>query len=447
MASKTSHIPQRASQIVTITEQIWTAVLNKQAADKVLKRHFTKEKRFGSRDRKIISHYVFNIFRWHGWVQKIVDTDPAFDSWPFRLWLTANLAPLVKYQEMHEQLLAHWQSESNQTAVDSYCPQPFDSSDLTLMLNQKKDWLQNAYAVPSLNSKNLLPAWYQNQIPLEEENWNSHISYLQTNAQLWIRTSEAQSEESNSLQESLTEMEFAATKKLAQSWYRKEAYAQLQENKFYKNGLIEVQDLASQCIGHVVASFSPKTLWDNCCGAGGKSLHFMDLLSDSEILCSDVRPHALEQFKKRLKRSSLSSLRKPTIKMHDARNPHPFGEHNIDCIFIDAPCSGTGTWRRSPDARWRTTEISIREVQSLQLEILNASATQLRPGGILIYATCSLTELENTNVCKIFEAAHPSYAQEKFKHPITNSEINGKMWIYPENFNNDGMFVSVWRKK
>jgi 16S rRNA (cytosine967-C5)-methyltransferase len=114
----------------------------------------------------------------------------------------------------------------------------------------------------------------------------------------------------------------------------------------------------------------------------------------------------------------------------------------FDGVLLDAPCSGMGTWHRNPDARWRITGTQIDRLADLQLILLRACATRVRPGGKLIYATCTLTHAENGGLLETFLKDNPDFALHPFPHPLTGVMTTGTLAIHPWEGPCNGMFMA-----
>ncbi len=175
----------------------------------------------------------------------------------------------------------------------------------------------------------------------------------------------------------------------------------------FRDGLFEIQDEGSQLISLLVEPRRHEMVVDFCAGAGGKTLHLGALMANTGTLYAfDTSAARLERLKPRLKRSGLQNLRSVTIAHErDARVLRLQGK--IDRVLVDAPCSGTGTLRRNPDIKWRT--IDLDRLANEQQRILAAAATLVKPGGRLVYATCSLLREENDAVTEAFLATHPQF--------------------------------------
>jgi len=175
----------------------------------------------------------------------------------------------------------------------------------------------------------------------------------------------------------------------------------------FKEGLFEVQDEGSQLLALMLEPRRQEMVVDFCAGAGGKTLHIGALMANTgTVYAFDVLAKRLEKLKPRLRRAGLNNVRMVTIgHERDARVQRLKGK--IDRVLVDAPCSGTGTLRRNPDIKWR--DINLAELTDAQQRILAAAAELLKPGGRLVYATCSLLKEENEDIVEKFLAARPEF--------------------------------------
>jgi 16S rRNA (cytosine967-C5)-methyltransferase len=175
----------------------------------------------------------------------------------------------------------------------------------------------------------------------------------------------------------------------------------------FKEGLFEVQDEGSQLLALMLEPRRQEMVVDFCAGAGGKTLHIGALMANTgTVYAFDVLAKRLERLKPRLRRAGLNNVRMVTISHErDARVQRLKGK--IDRVLVDAPCSGTGTLRRNPDIKWR--DINLAELTDTQQRILAAAAELLKPGGRLVYATCSLLKEENEDIVEKFLAARPDF--------------------------------------
>ncbi|MGB1361273.1 MAG: RsmB/NOP family class I SAM-dependent RNA methyltransferase [Alphaproteobacteria bacterium] len=236
----------------------------------------------------------------------------------------------------------------------------------------------------------------------------------------------------------------------------KKRYA-LSSLEAFKNGLFEIQDYGSQLASKLIGAKKGDKIVDFCAGAGGKTLAMaQDMENTGRIIYCDVSEKRLNRASIRLRRSGvnnaekrvLSSERDKWIKRRTERLDGGF-----DRVVIDAPCSGTGTWRRNPDQKWRTTENTLNELVELQENILQSASRLTRPGGKIIYITCSLLAEENENQINKFIKNNDDFDlcdikeiwKDTFNNPLKSA---GKtLRISPHNFNSDGFFIAVITRK
>lgn len=178
----------------------------------------------------------------------------------------------------------------------------------------------------------------------------------------------------------------------------------------YQDGLIEVQDEGSQLIARLVAPRRGEMVADFCAGAGGKTLALGALMrSTGRLYAFDIHAKRLAGLGPRLKRSGLSNVHPTAIASErDPRIKRLAGK--MDRVLVDAPCSGSGTLRRNPDLKLRFDEQELERVNKVQGEVLRAAARLVKPGGRLVYATCSLLARENQEVIESFLAEHPNFS-------------------------------------
>ena len=209
-------------------------------------------------------------------------------------------------------------------------------------------------------------------------------------------------------------------------------------------GQVDIQDLASQVAGLVCGPRAGEKWWDACCGSGGKTLHLAELGGPScGILATDIRPTILEGLARRLEEARTRNVK--SAAWNGATQPPP--ADLFDGILLDAPCSGTGTWHRNPDARWRITRETVEHLAELQATLLRACATRVKPGGVLIYATCSVTRMENEDIVGQFLNDTPGFSLEPFVNPLAQTACPGQLRISPWDGPCNGMSIARLRRQ
>lgn len=241
---------------------------------------------------------------------------------------------------------------------------------------------------------------------------------------------------------------------------RVEGKPAIQRHPAFEKGDIEVQDEGSQLLVAMLAPKRGEMVLDFCAGAGGKTLLMGALMKNTgRLYATDISEKRLAKLGPRVARAGLSNIQ--TIRIaheRDDRIQRLAGK--FDRVLVDAPCSGTGTLRRNPDLKWRQSVEQVNELSDTQAKILEAAAPLVRPGGLLVYATCSLLDQENGAIQQAFSEKHTEF---EVVNPVqqlaavgvdlpTDAVTQGAMGLpglqlLPHRHNTDGFFAAVWRKK
>ncbi len=218
----------------------------------------------------------------------------------------------------------------------------------------------------------------------------------------------------------------------------------------FKEGFFEVQDEGSQLLALLVDPKPTAKLLDACAGAGGKSLAFSAIMKNrGEIHAADVSQHRLEELKKRSRRACASNIRIHAV--DDIEELQGSFASHFDIVFVDAPCTGLGTIRRNPGMKWSVTEQTVAEVSEKQMHILQACAALVKPGGRLVYATCTLLRQENEEVVEEFLRQHADYQAQLPHLTATRLGIQSALGdqglkLLPHRHGTDGFFCAVLQK-
>jgi 16S rRNA (cytosine967-C5)-methyltransferase len=222
----------------------------------------------------------------------------------------------------------------------------------------------------------------------------------------------------------------------------------------FTRGAIEVQDEGSQLLALLLDARRGEMAADFCAGAGGKTLAIGAMMRNTgRLYAFDISGHRLNALKPRLARSGLSNVH-PVAIAHERDERIKRLAGKMDRVLVDAPCSGLGTLRRNPDLKWRQSPQSVRELAAKQAAILTSAARLLKPGGRLVYATCSLLTEENEAIAEAFSAAHPGFAAQDagallagLKVPQAESLCSaGYLRLWPHVHQTDGFFAAVWTR-
>jgi len=204
---------------------------------------------------------------------------------------------------------------------------------------------------------------------------------------------------------------------------QKISFSQIKE---FQQGLFEVQDEGSQLLAFLVEAKPGDHVLDYCSGSGGKTLAFApQMKGQGQIYLHDIRPKVLQEAKKRMKRAGIQNYQMATLKTLKCK---------MDWVLVDAPCSGTGTIRRNPDMKWRFSQEQLSNLITLQREIFHEAISYLKPGGTIVYGTCSLLQQENERQVDFFLK---TYSLEK---------VGTTLQTYPSPGGMDGFYGVALKK-
>ena len=229
---------------------------------------------------------------------------------------------------------------------------------------------------------------------------------------------------------------------IARDGLRLPAGTQVEQWPAYKAGLIEVQDTGSQLVCEVVAARAGETVIDLCAGAGGKTLALAAAMENrGTLLACDTDRGRLSRLLPRAERAGVTIAE--TLLLDPARENAALAawQHKADAVLVDAPCSGTGTWRRNPEGRWRLSPRELERLRILQARLLDIAARLVRPGGRLVYATCSLLDAEGPDQIAAFLARNAAFRTDP---PLMEAGLprGSGIRFTPYQDGTDGFFVA-----
>lgn len=439
---------QARACVEIVTTLLWSVMKEKRPADRVLAGLLRGRREFGSRDRRLISETVFSSLRWWGWIHRYVPADftqavergdetaPKVIKAKWDAFMIA--AVMMEYYGAPPVIWAFTKSLKLQPAKfhrfkEIKSPiKRIEALDVLLSPGDKKHVFRH---------EDLAPEWVKDELKCPYD-YTEMIEMLQQRPPMWLRVQNATPEEV--IQElKREELDPSQHEEIENALCLINPRVNLYTLKPYKEGRIEVQDLASQLIGFICSPESGERWWDACAGAGGKSLLLAEMMNRTgSVTASDIREYKLDDLKKRARRSGFPNIR---TRPWDGK---AFGDKRaqFDGVLVDAPCTCSGTWRRNPDARWSTTREDIAEAAAMQLEILENACGAVKPGGVLVYATCSMFKAENQDVVNAFLKKHPEFKLQRFKHPIGGKRTRGYTQIWPQQGNCDAMFAARMEK-
>ncbi len=393
-------------------------------ADVTLSRFFREHPRLGGRERGAIAEAVYSLLRNRSVLMQFVDS--GVGSQIRRVALLA-LAEAV--------------------GADS----------IAGLSEQESEWLNRVMAIDRDNLplavRSNFPDWIRERLLAQygDESAPQLMAALNRPAPLDLRV--------NSLKSTLEHAEAALAE--ANISFERTPYAPLglrlskkpalQNLAMFKDGGIEVQDEGSQLLAQVLGAKRGEMVVDFCAGAGGKTLAIGAAMRNTgRLYAFDVSEKRLAKLKPRLARSGLSNVH-PVVIAHenDAKVKRLAGK--IDRVLVDAPCSGLGTLRRNPDMKWRQQPTDIVELNAKQQAILAGAARLLKPGGRLVYATCSLLAEENEKIVESFLATHPEFtllpANELLLSQKISLDTGNYLQLRPDLHRTDGFFAAVLERR
>ncbi|MEI9917996.1 MAG: RsmB/NOP family class I SAM-dependent RNA methyltransferase [Bacteroidota bacterium] len=337
-------------------------------ADKVIEKILKQNPKWGSRDRRFIAETTYNIVRWYRLLEELAGSK---DPWKiFAAWMHLQRVELPPWSEFSSVKFDGWKEKLH------------DAQSIRKIRESIPDWMD------ALGEKELGSLWEKEIHALNEE------------AKVVLRANTLRIQR-NDLRKVLAK-EDVATETLS---INKDALALSQrQNVFqlnsFKEGLFEVQDGGSQLIAPFLEVEPGMRVVDACAGAGGKTLHLAALMQNKgRILAMDTEEWKLEELKKRARRSGAANIETRTIE--SSKTIKRLGE-SADRLLLDVPCSGLGVLKRNPDAKWKLSEEFINRIRDTQQQIISSYSKMLKPGGLMVYSTCSLLPSENEEQVKTF---------------------------------------------
>ncbi len=337
-------------------------------AAKVVEWNLKNHKKWGSRDRRLFAQTLYEVVRWRSRLAYAA----LADEQQARRLLTAWLA--LQDDSADTELRARWDNPLNEQ-----------------MRHAMPDWLQIAG---------------QAQYGAD---WGELAGILNTQAPLFLRA--------NSLKAEPQAVAAALGDEGVETRSRGDCALEVvkRQNVFttqaFKDGLFEVQDLGSQDIAAFMQIEPGMRVIDACAGGGGKALHAAAMMENrGKLLAMDIHQWKLDALRKRAKRAGVHCIEtrliesSKTIKRLDG---------SADRLLLDVPCSGSGVMRRKPDTKWKVSAENLNQTQTLQADILQRYSRMTRPGGTMVYATCSILEAENQAQVAAFLAANPGWSLEE----------------------------------
>lgn len=408
-----SNLSSRLARQRQIAQHLWQSYL--QAGDffqfdRWLATEFKKHGRFGKRDRALYREWLFTALRFGTLAATLMEYGERPDAKP----LAQYLDELARQPTDPHQLAAHWRALDADlffTLVETRYHHGRQDEGLLPQPEPLPEPVAGHYQALAELAESELPAlllWQS--IPLDYlapiqaratlSDWNQPtlrhwLAQQSLRPPVWVRINHPERRA-----EVLAELENLV---IAEEGDALALSVQGSLNNFrcFQQGWLEVQDLASQQLGGAVLCQPGDTVWDACAGAGGKTLQLLSRLQHQGlVVASDIRSHKLKELQKRSRQAGFHNLH---TQHWDGKAlpvlPEEVSQRGgFDWVLVDAPCSSSGTWRRNPEVRLRELGTDLKQLTALQQQLLHQAAQGVKPGGYLVYGTCSFRTEENEAV-------------------------------------------------
>lgn len=389
--------------VQAVVSALQTIFQEGQYADKVIQRLLKSNPKWGSRDRAFLAESVYEIVRWYRLLTTLAGGEPKTDADWWRVFGV--------YQLSSGNTLPDWRE--------------FTGLDPEQIRKKQSQLLKDRPVRESI------PDWLDER-GLQElgDQWEPSIAALNRTAEVVLRVNSLKTN-AKELGELLTQ-EDIDTRLLSETSLLVTRRKNLFATKAFKNGFFEVQDFSSQQVAPFLQVEPGMQVVDACAGGGGKSLHLATMMDNKgRLLAMDTAAWKLNELKRRARRNGIHIIE--TRPINNSKVIKRL-EGKADRLLLDVPCSGLGVIRRNPDAKWKLSNEFIDRVRAEQAEILDRYPRMLKPGGILVYATCSILPSENRNQVDAFLAKHPEFDLEEDRT------------ILPQDEGFDGFYMARFKK-
>ena len=356
-----------AEAVVEALTQIFD---EKRYADKVIEKTLKQNPKWGSRDRKFIAETTYDIVRWYRLFQALAKSAQN-DYW---------------------KLLAVWCAWQKIDVPDWHEFRGFSATSM----GQRFEEVKNDRKI-----RESIPDWMDELAEKElGARWDRELEALNEEARVVLRANTLKTSR-QALQQKFEKDEILTT---TPQQFADAVILEQRQNIFsraeFKEGLFEVQDAGSQLIAPFLFAEPGMRVIDACAGGGGKTLHLASLMQNKgRIIALDTEQWKLDELKKRARRAGAGNIE---VRLIESSKTIKRLENTADRLLLDVPCSGLGVLRRNPDAKWKLTLEFIDRVRELQQHILNDYCTLVKPGGYVVYSTCSILNSENEEQVKQF---------------------------------------------
>jgi 16S rRNA (cytosine967-C5)-methyltransferase len=402
-------------------------------ADAIANDYFRQRRFIGSGDRRSVSERVWTILR----------TRRRLSWWLERVELRANPRLLAAASLLAEGWLLSGVRQS--FSGGQFGPTPLNPAEVEALAQLEGRTLEHPEMPDSVELE--VPDWIMPHLKARFGKWlKAEMAAMDVPATLDLRVNLLRGTLEGAIAALAAEGIEAKPSPLSPWGLRIEGRRPVSTGAAFQSGLVEIQDEGSQLVAAMVGAEPEMRVVDWCAGAGGKTLALaMTMNNRGHIVACDVSEHRLEGAVRRLRRAGVHNVERHLVEPGDKWAKRRAG--TFDRVLVDAPCTGTGTWRRNPDARARLAPIDLEELVPKQAMILDQASRLVKPGGRLIYATCSVLLEENERQIESFLANHEGFRlmplAEVWKLPAEMPGQGPYLSLTPRKHHTDGFFTAV----
>ena len=379
-------------------------------ANKAVEKALKRDKRWGSRDRKFVAETIYEIVRWKRLYEEIANVKVPYsrpDLWRlFSVWCVLRGIPLPDWNQIE--------------------PTP------TRRIKGKFDELSKIRKY-----RESIPDWIDEVAVKElgEDLWTKEMTALNKQAEVILRTNTLNITKEDLQKKLLSEDIVTESISGHPDAIKLVERANVFRTEAFKKGYFEVQDASSQLVAAYLDVQPGMKVIDTCAGAGGKTLHLSALMQNKgQVIAMDIYESKLKKLKVRAKRNGAHNI---GLKVIDSTKVIKKLHNKADRVLIDAPCSGLGVLRRNPDSKWKLQPEFLENIKKTQQEVLQSYSKMVKPGGKMVYATCSVLPSENQQQVETFLN---SEAGQDFKF-ISDKKVLAHISGY------DGFYMALLEKK
>lgn len=413
-------------------------------ADRVAGEYFRSRKYLGARDRRFISEMTFGILRHKKYIRTLIgeyarlhDSSGTLEAHPMlRLSEMAVYSAAVENSPFGAPLL--WKTHLPNVDLDIFAEWVKANRLLPFLEGDRALWLSSYYSFPDWLVNDLMNA--------SGDEIESLLGAMNRPAKTSLRVNTLKATRDECADRLKNEGVITRPSMISPDGLIAGKRFNVNAVSSFKEGWFEIQDEGSQLVSLIAGARPGMIIIDGCAGAGGKSLHMAALMrNEGEIISVDTVPGRLSELKTRASRAGATNIRTVLLSGSRLDDLSP----RADIALVDAPCSGTGTIRRNPGLKWSLAETAVEKYAAKQKELLSFNSRFIKPGGKLVYVTCSLLRRENEDVAERFLTEEKDFVPETGENDFDYGGFSFRapfVSLKPHLHDTDGFFIALMRR-